>query len=91
MPNSIAITAENTFCTPVYIVGHGTLILSGTFTANVNLQASPNGVDGWVPTGDAYSSPGVNTFTDFTGQYYRAGVPSGGFTSGTVNLTLRGA
>jgi len=89
MANSIAITAQNTFCNPVYVHEHGALVITGTFVATVTLQCSADGSTGWTDT-DTFTGVGVNTFTDYTGQWYRAGVKTGNFTSGTVNVNLRG-
>lgn len=88
---ALAISAQNTFTAPQKIREHGTLIITGTFVANVILQCSQDGVSNWTPTSDGpFTAPGVYTFTDFTGQWYQAGVATGGYTSGTANVTLRG-
>lgn len=88
--SSIPITAENQFCQPIHVDQgkRGTLTLSGTFSATVTLQCRLNGTSAWID---------VDTKTDAERYYFeggnddwRAGVKTGDFTSGTVELNLKG-
>ena len=87
MPATTAsITAENTFTDKLQVIGHFNISISGTWEATVSVQRSWNGTD-WFD---------VNTFTsNFEGVgfdaeeiFYRVGVKTGDFTSGTVVLRL---
>ena len=81
-----AITAQNTFTDPVQLTGNFNISISGTFSATVTVQRSF----------DNSTWHDVNTFTaPFQGTgfepevvYYRAGVKTGAFTSGTANLRV---
>jgi hypothetical protein len=81
-----SITAENTFSTPVQLQGYFNLSLSGTWVATVTVQRSIDNV----------SFVDVDTFTENTEEYgfepenmfYRVGVKTGQFTSGTVAVRL---
>lgn len=85
---SINVTAQNTGTTALVIHNHGTVRISGTFVATVSLQRSEDGGTTWKDTGDTWTTPGVYTFSDYTGQTYRAWVETGNFTSGTVCLWI---
>ena len=89
--NTAAITAQNTFTSAIGIKDHGTIRISGTFVATVSLQRSEDGGSNWYDTGDTWTAAGVFTFTDFTKRLYRAGVKTGDYTSGTVNIEIGGA
>lgn len=82
-----AIAAQNTFTDPIRIQEHGTIRISGTFTATVSLQRSEDGVT-WHDTGDTWTAAGVHSFSDYTKMLYRAGVKTSGYTTGTVSLWL---
>ena len=81
-----SITAQNTFSTPVQLQGYFNLSLSGTWAATVTVQRSIDNV----------SFVDVDTFTGNTEEYgfepenmfYRVGVKTGEFTSGTVVIRL---
>lgn len=81
-----AITTQNTFTDPVQLTGNFNISISGTFVATVAVQRSF----------DNSTWHDVNTFTaPFQGTgfepevvYYRAGVKTGAFTSGTANLRV---
>lgn len=81
-----SITAQNTFTDKIQVVGHFNLSISGTWAATVTVQRSWNGTDWFdVDTFDAnYEGYGF----DAEEVYYRAGVKTGDFTSGTVAIRL---
>ena len=83
-----SITAQNTYCTGIRIQQRGTLRISGTFSATVSMQRSEDGGVTWVNTGDSWTAAGVYPFHDYTNRYFRAGVATGAFGSGTVNIEL---
>lgn len=81
-----SITAENTFTTAAQLEGYFNLSLSGTWVATVTVQRSINNST-WAD---------VDTFTSNTEEvgfepeimWYRVGVKTGAFTSGTVVVRL---
>lgn len=83
---SKSITAENTFTDAVQLEGYFNLSLSGTWVATITVQRSIDNST-WVD---------VDTFTDNTEEvgfepelmWYRVGVKTGDFTSGTVVVRL---
>jgi hypothetical protein len=85
---SASITAENQFTDSIKLSGPFDLSISGTFSATVTVQRSY----------DNSSWKDVDTFTVPTEQYgyqpeiawYRAGVKTGGFTSGTAVVSVAG-
>lgn len=90
------ITAQNSFTNSIRVSGVGgqrsfTVQISGTFTATVVLQYSL-GVEGtWVDSATSWTAAVTTVHTDtFDNQvvYYRLGVKTGGFTSGTITATL---
>ena len=83
-----AITAQNTFTDSLVIKGAGALTISGTFEATVTLQCSPDDGTTWVDV-DTKTAAGRWVLIDPTGSLYRAGVKTGGYTSGTVNVWLK--
>ncbi|AIK68531.1 hypothetical protein Lo5R7ANS_61 [Mesorhizobium phage vB_MloP_Lo5R7ANS] len=83
------ITAQNTFTTPVLIQGGNTfdVSVSGTFVATVTLQRSKDGTTNWVDV-DTLTEPGEWTGDAGSAWFYRLGVKTGEFTSGTVVVDL---
>lgn len=83
---SQTVTAENSFTTPVQIIGWFNLSISGTFVATVSVQRSID-KSTWMD---------VDSFTAATEQvgmepeiiWYRVGVKTGGFTSGSAVIRL---
>jgi hypothetical protein len=81
-----SITAQNTFTDPVQLSGFFNLSISGTFVATVTVQRSIDNstwadVDNWTaPTEDYGMDPET--------MWYRVGVKTGNFTSGTVVVRL---
>lgn len=88
-------TGENQFSDPVRITGVGssrifTRTVSGTFTATVTIQRSVGAVGAWEDT-NTYTSPisgSINDGLDNQIIYYRLGIKTGDYTSGTVNAEL---
>lgn len=83
---SKSITAQNTWTDPVQLQGFFNLGISGTFSATVTVQRSLDNSTWWD----------VDTFTQETQDWgmepevmwYRVGVKTGEFTSGTVEVRL---
>lgn len=78
-----SITAQNTFTTPVYILGDFNFSLSGTWVATVFIQRSFDGST-WLDVASYTANIEDTGHEPETGVLYRAGVKTGGFTSGTV-------
>lgn len=92
-----SITAENTFTTSIRVTGVGdarsfSVIISNTFTATVTVQRSIGEEGDWqdVPTlsHTAATSYGYNDTLDNQIVYYRIGVKTGDFSSGTADVQL---
>jgi hypothetical protein len=85
---SVSASAQNTWSSPIQLVGSFDLSISGTFVATVTVQRSDDAstwrnVDSWtVPSEVVGYEPVLN--------YYRVGVPTGGYTSGTAVAFLNG-
>jgi len=89
------IGAQDTFTDPIRVAGvEGQrafgITLSGTFTATVTLQYSVGEPGSWVDVQSYTTATSVNYNDELDNQiiYYRIGVKSGGFTSGSVTATL---
>jgi len=82
------ITAENTFSDAVHTEGYFNVSIYGTFVATVFVQRSTDATN-WRDV-NSFTAP-IETYgfdPEFT--YYRVGVKTGGFTSGTVNVRIGG-
>ncbi len=95
--DELDITAENTFTDAIKVqsINDGrifTLVRSGTWVATVTIQRSFYSDEGpWEDLTTTYTTNGTATIDDtFDNQiiWYRAGVKTGNFTSGTVELVL---
>lgn len=93
-----SITAQNHFTSPVQVRDSATWGAGGSsWSATVVLQCCiPEGSETclavgstWVDTGDTLTAPGANVILDGNLLYYRVGVKTGGFTSGTVPVWIR--
>jgi hypothetical protein len=92
---SAAITAENTFTNPIRVAGvEGQrafgVSISGTFVATLTLQYSVGEPGNWVDV-TTYTVPTSTSYNDELDNqiiYYRIGVKTGAFTSGTVDVSL---
>lgn len=98
---SVSVTAGNQFSSSIRVTGVGsqrpfTIIITGTWVATVTLQQSTDDatwVDapasgGGTQTYTANASDSYNDTLDNQIIYYRIGVKTGGFTSGTVEASL---
>lgn len=81
-----SITAENSFTDPVQIEGYFNLSISGTFSATVTVQRSTDKTN-WRDV-DSWTTPAEEYGFDPEYMWYRVGVKTGGFTSGTVDVRL---
>jgi hypothetical protein len=81
-----SITAQNTFTDKLQVVGHFNLSISGTWAATVTVQRSWNGTD-WFDV-DTFTANYEGVGFDAEEVFYRAGVKTGDFTSGTVVIRL---
>jgi hypothetical protein len=83
-----AVTAENTFSDGLYTEGAFNLSISGTFVATVTVQRSFDQGSTWRDV-DTFTAPIETYGTDPEPVVvYRAGVKTGDFTSGTVNIRI---
>ena len=78
------ITAQNTFSTPVLIQAHDVfdITVSGTFVATVFLQRSKDSAT-WLDV-ESFTVPTEKSGSAGSAWYWRLGVKTGGFTSGTA-------
>ena len=92
-----AITAEAVFTDDIRVVGidrdrRFTIEITGTFVASVTLQRSVGAPGSWADVSShTYTAPATVLFEDDFDNaiiYYRIGVKSGNYTSGTVNVRL---
>ncbi len=78
-----SITAENQFSDPVKLKGNFNFSLSGTWVATVHIQRSFDGVT-WLDVKNYAANYEDTGYEPESGVFYRFGVKTGGFTSGTV-------
>lgn len=92
-----SLTAENTFSNPIRVTGVGgnrvfKLIRSGTWSATVTLQSSIVSESGpWTDETPTYTSNGTTNVDDTADNqiiWYRVGIKTGDYTSGTLELEL---
>lgn len=83
---SKTIAAENTFTDPVQINGWFNISISGTFSATVFAQRSIDGTN-WVDV-NAWTVPVENVGMEPEVMWYRVGVKTGGYTSGSIVVRL---
>lgn len=88
-----AITQEDSFTTPKFITGRMFAIsISGTFDGTVSLQRIntnevPTDASDWK-TVATYTAPIEQNGLDAGGHWYRIGIATGGYTSGTANVDV---
>jgi hypothetical protein len=90
-----ALTGANQFGSEIRVTGIGqarrfAITISGTFTATLTLQRSIAEPGDWQDV-QTYTAPTTTTFLDNLDNqiiYYRIGIKTGGYTSGTANTTL---
>jgi hypothetical protein len=80
------IAAQNTFSDPLRLVGHFNFSLSGTFSATVVVQRSPDGST-WADV-DSFSSATEEVGYEPEVMFYRAGIKTGAYTSGSAVVRL---
>lgn len=82
------ISAQNTFTAAVKrSAGRGfDVVISGTFSATVTVQASRDGTT-WIDLED-FTAPAVKTGLASSELYFRAGIKTGNYTSGTATVEL---
>lgn len=80
------ITAQNTFSDALELVGHFNLSISGTFVATVTVQRSFDNTN-WFDV-DTFTSPIETYGFDPSQCYYRAGIKTGAYTSGTAVISI---
>lgn len=91
-----SISAQNTFTNSIRVTGVGssrsfTVNISGTWTATVVLQRSIGEEGNWEDTGTSYTINTVVAFSDGLDNqivFYRLGIKTGGYTSGTAVCSL---
>ena len=83
-----SLTAQNTFTTPVYLLGDFNFSLSGTWVATVFIQRSFDGGSTWVDVASYTANIQDTGFEPEVGALYRAGPKTGGYTSGTIVVRL---
>ena len=82
------VTAENTFSDGLYTEGAFNLSISGTFVATITVQRSFDQGSTWRDV-DTFTAPIETYGTDPEPVVvYRAGVKTGDFTSGTVDIRI---
>ena len=81
-----SLSAQNTFTSSLDLVGHFNLSISGTFVATVTVQRSFDNTN-WFDV-DTFTSPIETYGFDPSQVYYRAGIKTGAYTSGTAVISL---
>lgn len=90
------LTGENQFTDDIRVTGVGStrefsISITGVFTATVTLQQSVGAPGAWVDISPAYTTATSTTYNDTLDNniiYYRIGIKSGDYTSGTATATL---
>lgn len=87
MPTVTAsLTGANQFSPSLNIVGHFNLSISGTFSATVTVQRSFNNTD-WFDV-ETFTAAAERYGFDPSQCYYRVGIKTGAYTSGTAVVSL---
>ena len=81
-----SLSAQNTFTDSIDLVGHFNLSISGTFVATVTVQRSFDNTN-WFDV-DTFTSPTETYGFDPSQVYYRAGIKTGAYTSGTAVISI---
>ena len=82
------ISAEDTFTDAIHIIGDFNLSISGTFAGTVTVQRSTDGTT-WRDV-NTFSAPFEGVGYDPIKNYYRAGIKTGDYTSGSATIRLNG-
>jgi hypothetical protein len=80
------ITAENQFTDPIFLAKGFNVSIWGTFVGTVAVQRSFD-LTQWLDVA-TYTAPAEDIGYEPEGSYYRAGVKSGEFVSGAVNVRV---
>lgn len=81
------ITAENSFTDPVRLTGFFNLSIGGTFVATITVQRSFDEMATWQDV-DTFTAPTEDYGMEPEVCWYRAGVKTGNFTSGSAKVRL---
>lgn len=81
-----SLSAQNTFTDSIDLVGYFNLSISGTFVATVTVQRSFDNVN-WFDV-DTFTAPIETYGFDPSQCYYRAGIKTGAYTSGTAVISI---
>ncbi len=81
-----SLSAEDTFTDPLNLVGYFNLSISGTFVATITVQRSFDKTN-WFDV-DTFTAPIETYGFDPSQLYYRAGIKTGAYTSGTAVVSL---
>jgi hypothetical protein len=82
------ISAADSFTDAVHIIGDFNLSISGTFSATVTVQRSTDGAT-WRDV-DTFTAPSEEVGYDPMKNFYRAGIKTGDYTSGSATILLNG-
>jgi hypothetical protein len=85
---SVSAAAQNTWSPAIQVVGSFNLSISGTFSATVTVQRSEDGST-WRDV-DTWTAPSEEVGYDPILNYYRVGLATGDYTSGTVVASMNG-
>ena len=90
-----SLTGADQFTDSIRVVGVGgqrdfAIIITGTWSATVTLQYSFDGVSGWVDAATYTTNQSISYNDELDNQiiFYRIGIKSGNYTSGTAVATL---
>ena len=91
------ISAQDTFTNPIRVNGVGAarafgVIISGTFSGTVTLQYSVGEPGSWVDTTPTYTAETSTSYNDALDNqviYYRIGIKTGDYVSGTATVYLQ--
>jgi hypothetical protein len=83
-----SISAQNTFSNSMRLTGLFDLSISGTFAATVTVQRSYDN-SSWKDV-DTFTAPVEMTGTQGEIAWYRAGIKTGAYTSGTAVVSIAG-
>lgn len=83
------LSAEDTFTTPVVVAGNTkfNVVVSGTFTGTISLQARRTEIDEWI-TLDTMTGPDIKVGELATAFYVRAGFLTGDYSSGSADVVV---
>lgn len=94
---SQAISGANQWSDPIRVIGVGTarqisLVISGTWVGTVRIQSSVGAVGAWADVpGQSWTANTSTTYSDGLDNqiiFYRIGIDTGEYTSGTANVSL---